>query len=86
MRRWPRQWAPVNNEVHWLARYLVCQGRYTTEDDAIFQIVEIFDAYMSGKLRPADTATETQLLDGLDAAFDAAPEVMLLLSKIARGS
>ena len=44
-------------------------------------VIEVFDAWLSGKLRPVDAETETGLADATARAFDASPELMAVLTE-----
>jgi hypothetical protein len=85
VRRWPRQWAPIDNEFSPLTKWMVWKGLAVDECDARVMITKVFSAWMKGALgRPADAETEVELLDSLDRAYEAAPEIMQLLSAFAR--
>jgi hypothetical protein len=85
-RRWPTHWAPIEGELALLAKWMVWKGHAADECAARVMITKVFSAFMRGKLQSANAETEVELLDALDRAYEAAPEIMRLLAAMATQS
>jgi hypothetical protein len=64
---------------------LVCmRSELPNIDEVQSLIADVFIAWRHGKVRAIDTETEVELQEATDRAFDAAPDLMILLGELAR--
>lgn len=58
------------------ALFIIAQSGADNAGELVWLMVEVFDAWLDGKLRPADAQTETAIIAAADRAIDAAPELV----------
>lgn len=61
------------------ALFITAQAQTRNAVEVLILIIEVFDAWVSGKLRPADAETAAMIADAGDKAYQAAPELMKVL-------
>jgi len=67
------------------ALFIIAQSGADNASELVWLMIEFFDAWLAGKLKPADAGTEIKLADAAADAVTTAPELMQEVTELRAG-